>query len=113
MSVAFEEPQKYALKRAHRSHTSAAETKMCGDLRVCHRYRVSVSDLDFMADASQDRDWYSEMLHNNPDLMEAVYLLARHERSYQPFQIDAGIDPPQLRCMRLPNSATNSKFMRN
>ncbi len=30
-----------------------------------------------MADASQDRDWYSEMLHNKPDLMEAVHLLAR------------------------------------
>jgi hypothetical protein len=30
-----------------------------------------------MADASQDRDSYSEMLYNNPDLMEAVHLLAR------------------------------------
>ena len=36
VSMAFEEPQQYALKRAHRSHTSAAETKIYGDLRVCH-----------------------------------------------------------------------------
>src|ERR1700733_5324547 len=34
-----------------------------------------------MAGVSQDRDWYSEMLHNNPDLMEAVHLLARHQHN--------------------------------
>ncbi len=46
--------------------------------------------------ASQDRDLYSEMLYNEPDLKECVHLLARQQNGFHPRQTSKLLLPGRL-----------------